>query len=224
MKTQTILSKLIHVVLILAFLTMAFSCKSFFDADIDPPRLVLDDLPEKEPEIEFPKGILGTSAGFGWNSSEDISETAFCFGAEYQFRLSNNNNKGAGYLGGFANYHTEKADDYSLNSLKLGPKYTYYDRLTRNGEVDLTYSLKGHYETGSVENFGNKDDITGYGASASIGVNFNLSSKFSIGVETPVISYWDQTLKYDGGEVNRNQTSIAFNKNNPVMGYARWRF
>ncbi|OUS01581.1 hypothetical protein A9Q86_07345 [Flavobacteriales bacterium 33_180_T64] len=240
MKTKTIFSRLIYTLLFAIVLSVNFGCAALLDAELNGRETIpftangLLDLNELNNRAEatevklelrdfYSKHLLGTSAGFGLNSTEGESETSFCFGGEYNYRISEDNYNHASYLGAFANYHTQNADERKLNTFRVGAQYTYFDRITKNSELDLTYGIKTHYEFGDLENFGNKEDITGYGASLTIGANYNVNECFSIGIVAPLASWSQQTFEYDGGELEQENTWIGLNKDNMVMGYARWR-
>lgn len=236
MKPKTIFSRIIFLFLFAFVLSANFGCAAIFDAHLKGKEIPIDkngkiDIEKLENMMDenqeqsinfYTKDYLGIAAGFGLNSTEGESETSICFGAEYNRRISKDNYNNASYLGAFAGYHTQSADDRKLNTLKTGLKYTYFDRITKNAELDLTYGIKGHYEFGSIENFGNKDDITGYGASLTLGANFNVSKNFSIGIEAPILSWSQRTFKYDGGEFEQQNTMLGINKNNIVMAYGRF--
>ncbi|MBO6605332.1 hypothetical protein [Psychroserpens sp.] len=225
MKTKTLFSRLVYLAIISIVINTSYSCAAFFDADIESP-LLKDNVRIQdyyEPN-SYSKNIFGASAGVGFNSFDGESTTSICPGIEYLFRVSEDREEGAAYLGATATYHYESADEFKLNSFRVGPKFTYFDRLTRDGVVDLTYGLKAHYEFGNIENFGNKEDVTGYGLTASIGANFNVNERLSIGVEAPFASWGEQTFEFSGGDITRDNTWIGLNKDNVAMGYVRWRF
>jgi len=231
MKAKTISTNALYLIAVTLLLFSNFGCAAFFDAAIDagisPPRLEVDDNGDltKGTNSEFySRQIAGVSAGIGYNAFNDNNTTSLCAGAEYLYRISEDNYDGASYLGASATYHYESADEFKFNSVRLAPKFTYFDRLTKNGEVDVTYGIKAHYEFGSVENFGNKDDLTGYGVEAIIGANFNVNKNFSLGFEVPFASWSERTLKFDGGEIKQDNSWVGLNKDNMVMAYGRFRF
>jgi len=240
MKTKTLFKKTICLILLVGFISTNFGCKAMFDMDIDGDREIprtedgFIDIKEMDKRMEeylaneatkplstYPQSFIGLAGGFGLNSVEGESTTSYCFGGEYNYRVVDNDNNGAGYIAGFANYNAESSDNRDLNLLSAGLKYTHFDRITANGEVDLTYSVKGFYESGSLDSFGFEEDITGYGASLSIGANYNVTDKFSIGVEIPFFTYRNRTFEYEDQEIDQSSTWLGLNKGNVAMAYAR---
>ncbi|WP_298893692.1 hypothetical protein [uncultured Psychroserpens sp.] len=177
---------------------------------------VVDSLDEG---VGWANSTIGGSAGFGWNDNDGNSETSFCVGAEYLHRISRDkrNPNGAGYVGAYVNYHNSSADNFDESLLRVGAKYTYFDRITAFNEVQLTYGAGAYYDTGSLDFSGFDEDVTGYGASLYFGANFRLCDKASIGVEVPVISFVSRTFESNGNEVTRDNISAMINKNNPAM-------
>jgi hypothetical protein len=169
----------------------------------------------------YPKSFLEASGGFGLNSTEGESETSFCVGAGYNYRISDDNYNGASYVGAFANHQISSATEYKFNKTQIGLQYNYFDRVTKNGELDFTYGIKVNYETGDVENYGFTEDFTGYGASLIVGANFNINDNISVGATIPFLSHSQRTYKYDGGEIQTDNTWLGLNKDNMIMAYAR---
>lgn len=228
--------------LLLSVLTMNYSCAALFDAELgggqDLPltKEGLLDLEEMSKRLDkmnelyengvvgtYPKSYIGAAAGLGLNSIEGESTTSYCFGGEYNHRVYENNNNSAGYVGAFAQYHAETADESDLNLFKGGIKYTHFDRITANGEVDLTYGINAFYETGSSESFGFKDDITGYGASLTLGANFKISDKLAFGVEVPFLTHRQRTFESESSdqEFDQSATWFGLNKGNVAMASLR---
>ncbi|MCB0382080.1 MAG: hypothetical protein KDD05_01895 [Psychroserpens sp.] len=237
MKTKTLIVRLFITLLASLLISTNFGCAALMDAELNGQQYIpftkeglvdlnelakLADKNQKLMEQQFyPYQFVAASAGFGLNSTEDRSETSFCFGGEYNYRISKDNYNGASYVGAFANHQISNADESKFNRTQFGLQYNYFDRVTKNAELDLTYGLKAHYEVGDIENFGFTEDFTGYGASLNIGANFNVNDNFAIGVSVPFLSYAQRTYKYDGGEVDVSNTWIGLNKDNMVMAYAR---
>lgn len=224
MKTKAIISKF-KMLLLLVAASFTFSCAGLFDAFMEG-RLAEDGtvVDPIDSDIEVPNFLVGGSTGLGWDSNDGNSATTLCFGAEFLYNIFEDDRNGAGYIGGFAGYHNWSADDSKENILRLGPKFVYFDPITPRGEVDLTYGIKGFYETGSREIFSSKDDITGWGVTSFVGANYNINERLSIGLELPFFGWSERTFKFDGGEVKQDNTSLAINKNNPAMAYIRFGF
>ena len=241
MKTKTLIIKF-TLGLFLSFLISAnYGCAAMLDAELNGQEpipftsegfLDLNELAKRQEQFEknranytyYPQNLAGVSAGFGLNSTEGESETSFCIGGEYGYRLSQDNYNRAGYANIFANYSSQSSDQTDQNLISAGLGYTLFDRITANAEVDLTYGVKAFYETGSYESFGFKEDITGYGANLSIGANYNVNDKFAVGVNVPFLSYSQRTYEYNGGEVDVSNTWFGLNKDNMIMAYARFGF
>ena len=218
-------------------LSTNFGCAALFDAELKGKELPKDEngnidyekLGEQMAEeyIQqnftrwYPKDFLEVSAGFGLNSTEGDSETSLCFGAGYNYRISEDNYNGASFLNASAIYHTQSADDRKLNTTNLSLGYTYFDRINKTAELDLTYGIKASYEIGSLENFGVKEDITGYGVSALIGANYNVNENFSIGITVPFLTWSQRTFEFEGNEFEQENTWLGINKDNLVMAYGR---
>jgi hypothetical protein len=216
--------------LILVFTVLLFwgtFLSAFSQGSVTPVDVISsDDIAIQEiPRIQdlFAKQTIGISAGFGFKSRDDVEDrTTICFGGEYLRKINDREDCGA-YLGGFASYHTSSQDEFKKNVFKVGPKFEYHHPITQSGEAQLVGGLKGFYKTGSEEDFGFKQDLTGYGASLYSGFNIRLSSKWDLGVEFPIVSYSSTKFEFNGNESTQNSTTIALNKRNPLMLYGRIR-
>ncbi len=237
MKTTLFITRLIYALLFSILISTNFGCAAFMDAELNGQQTIpftkeglidlnkLAELAEADQKLYtrrfYTQQFVEGSAGFGLNSIEDETETSFCFGAGYNYRISEDNYNGASYLGAFANYQSLSADELDASMLRAGLKYTYFDRITKNAEVDLTYGFKAFYETGSQEDFGFKQDVSGYGAAFTIGANFNVTDDFAIGLEVPFINYIQRTFEYEDEETKEENIRFGLNKDNMVMAYAR---
>ncbi|WP_298901178.1 hypothetical protein [uncultured Psychroserpens sp.] len=174
--------------------------------------------------VAWANNTIGGSAGFGWSDNDGNSETSFCVGAEYLRRITGDrqNPNGAGYIGAYATYHNASADNFDESIFRVGPKYTYFDRLTAFNEVQLIYGANAYYETGTRDFSGFEEDVTGYGASLYTGVNIRLCNKASLGVEVPVVSYLSRTFEANGTEFDQDNFRIGINKDNMVSATLRW--
>ena len=174
--------------------------------------------------VEWAKSSIGASAGVGWGDVEGNSETSYCVGAEYLYKISgaDQNPKGAGYATAFANYHKLNAENFNESSFRAGLGYTHFNRLTTLNEVQLTYGVKGFYETGAQDFSGFEDDLTGFGIYLFTGVNVRICSSASLGLEVPVASYLSRTFKSDGNEFDQDQIWVGVNKDNNVAATFRW--
>lgn len=166
----------------------------------------------------------GGGVGLGWSDSDGNSTTSYCVSAEFLAKVfgDDKNPNGAGYLGAFATYHGTSSDGLDESLIKAGAKFSYFDRISALNEVQLIYGVQAFYETGSRDISGFEDDITGYGASAYVGVNFRVNNNVSIGVEAPVLTYRSRTFKSSGSEFKVDGFSAAINKDNPITATARF--
>jgi hypothetical protein len=237
MKTKTLITRLIYALFFSFLISTNFGCAAIFDAELNGQQSIpftkegLLDLNELAKLVEqdqdiierrfYPNQFVAASGGFGLNSSDDQTETSFCIGGEYNYRISDDNYNGASYVGAFASHLISNGDNSKFNRTQVGLQYNYFDRITKNAELDLTYGLRAHYETGDFENFGFTEDFTGYGASLTVGANYNINDNFAIGVTVPFLSHTERTYKYDGGEIDVSNTWLGLNKDNMVMAYAR---
>ena len=182
---------------------------------------IYDDL---DKGVEWADNSISGSVGVGWGDVEGNSETSFCVGAEYLYKINgaDQNPKGAGYLSAFANYHTLSAENFDESTLRAGVGYTHFNRLTAFNEVQLTYGAKGFYETGSQDFSGFEDDITGFGIYLFTGINIRLCDRASLGFEIPVVSYLSRTFESDGNEFDQDQIWAGVNKDNSVSAAFRW--
>ena len=227
---KTIISKIYSLFAVLIFMS-TFSCGVFFNAEIDPPKLDLE-MGNQSPDsndnyglYEFPENVLNAQIGYGYTSVESNSTSEICLGAGYQLKVAENSNlRAAGYVGFSASHHIGKSDNLDTNITKLGVGYNYYDGITKYNEVQIVYGLKAEYEFGNLENFGNKDDVSGYLASAYLGANFNINEDMSFGVGTSIFSWGERTFKSNGNEFKQSTTAFAFNKKNATMAYLRFHF
>ena len=173
-----------------------------------------------------PKNTWGISAGLSYSDRDDNNRTTFCLGTEYLTRINTPEDRGdcGLYLGGSASYHYSTKDEFNKSVFKVGPKVQFHTPINYAGDTQLITGLKAAYLFGTEENFGNKDDLTGYGVSLTSGLNLRLSARWTIGVEFPVISYSSTTLKSQefDVEITEDRFSIAINKRNPLMAYSRF--
>ncbi|WP_204344538.1 hypothetical protein [Psychroserpens algicola] len=236
MKTKTIITKSIGIILLFGLLSTNFGCAALFDAELDGQDIPRDEngmidfkkLEEQVLEdfrnnqlVAYPQHFIETSGGFGLNSTEGDSETSFCIGAGYNHRISKDNFNTASYLKGFATHHSQSADDRKLNVTRVGAGYTLFDRASKNGKLDLTYGIDLSYGFGTLENFDFKEDLTEYRGELKVGANYSLSSKLDLGVTIPIASWSQQNYESDGFEFEQQNTWIGINKDNLIMGYAR---
>lgn len=225
MKTEN----LILVFALFLFINTTFDGFAQGDTPIPVTTITSDDIIQQidlsDIQNLYPKQSWGISAGFSWRDRADNSRTTFCVGTDYLFKINDKPDCGA-YFGGFAAYHTSSQDELKENIFKFGPKFEYRIPINESRDTQLLAGLKGFYKTGSEENFGFKQDITGYGGSFYSGLNVRINSKWAIGFEFPIASYASLTFKDENSdnETKQNNTSIALNKRNPLMAYSRLRF
>ena len=213
---------LINRLLIMTILILITSCgRSLYNVKALKEIEGISSSEEASNEANWSKHVLGGNLGFGVDSFGDLKTTSLDFGAEYLISLFLNEDEGAGYIGATANYQTVSSDNFDENIFRIGPKLSYFDKVTKSNEVQLVYGVSAYYETGNREFSGSKDDISGYGAYAFIGANFNVNNKFSIGVEAPVFSWSNRTFSSGSGEFEVDNTFLGINKNNILMAYLR---
>lgn len=237
MKTPTLFTRLIYLILLSILISTNYGCKAMFDAELNGDQTIpftkeglldlnkLSEWAEADQDIAikdfYPNQFVAASAGFGLNSSEGESETSFCFGGEYNYRISEDNYNGASYVGAAVSHHISSADEYKFNRTSFGLQYNYFDRITKNAELDLTYGIKAQYEIGNIENFGFEEDFSGIGASLLIGASYNVNDKIAVGVTVPFFSFNQRTYEFEDNEREISNTWLGLNKDNMVMAYAR---
>nr|WP_321233911.1 hypothetical protein [uncultured Psychroserpens sp.] len=234
MKTTTILRAL-YVLVFVMLLSTNFSCAGFLNAELDGDIPMKDGFPDFEKieenavkefnkqfyEQYYPQDFIEVSGGLGLDSTEGDSETSFCIGAGYNYRISEDNFNNATFVRGFATHHSQSADERKFNVTRVGAGITYFDRASRNGKLDLTYGLNGSYGFGTSENFGSKDDLTEYRFELDLGINYEISKGLDIGATITTASWAEQTFESGGNEFTQQHTWIGLNKDNMIMAYAR---
>ena len=173
---------------------------------------------------QWAKNTLGGTAGVGYSEFDGNSETSYCVGGEYLYRIAGGeyNTSGAGYLGAFANYGFTNSDNFDQNIFKGGVKFSYFDPITPFNEVQLVYGANVFLENGSREFSGIEEDICGYGANIYTGANFRICDRLSAGVEVPVFSFLNRTFEANGNEFETDNFWVGLNKDNSVMATLRW--
>lgn len=213
MKTNTLFSKPLTYVM-LAFIITAFSCAPLHKSDL---------VVSGEANDDWKPFYAGASAGYGSTSVEGESTSAFCVGSEILYNFLQNDN-GALYGGVFANYHSSSSDFVDENLIRAGVRGRYFDHIIPSRRLQAVYGVDAYALTGSREFSTVEEDISGIGASAIVGLNYNFNNDLSLGFETSVFNYWNQTFEYDGFEQDVSTTSFGLNKNNIVMAYLRFGF
>lgn len=229
---KTVLCALVFLIL----LSTNLGCAAFFDAELGTkPIPIKDDGTPDFDKIEdmiledfrknnqnfYPQNFLEFSGGLGLNSVEDQSETSYCIGAGYNYRISEDNYNRASYIKGFATQHWQDSDNLKSSITRVGAGYTLFDRIDKLGQLDLTYGVDINYGFGTFENFNVDEDYTELAASLKIGANYQVTDKFSVGITAPVFSWTKQTFEANGFEFEQENTWVGLNKNNLVMAYGR---
>ena len=240
MKTTKIL-KALYVLAFAILLSTNFSC-ALFDAELGSRPLptnadgsmdfdkiediIIDDFwngNRGNPEniTFYAPRFVDVAAGLGLHSTDGDTETTYCIGAGYNHRISKDNYNGASYIRGFATQHWQNADDRESSITRVGVGYTYFDRINKVGDLDLTYGLDVNYGFGTVENFGTDEDFSEIAATLKIGANYEVSDRLDIGVTVPFASWAEQTFEAGGVEFKQDHTWFGLNKDNMIMAYGR---
>jgi len=218
MKTNTLFSKPLTYVM-LAIIITSFSC-----APLHRSNLTVSPNSGDSPDSQWSQFYAGTSAGYGSTSVEGESTSSFCVGAEIMYNFLSSD-EGALYGGVFGGYHSTSSDFVDESHLKVGVRGRYFDNIIPSRRLQAVYGVDGYIISGKREFSMSEDDISGTGASAVVGLNWDFpESNFSLGFEAPVFNYLNQTFEYDGGEIDQSTTSFGLNKNNIVMAYLRFGF
>ncbi|MEY8849505.1 hypothetical protein AB9K26_11850 [Psychroserpens sp. XS_ASV72] len=204
-------------------LLFCFSCRPIMEP-MDGREYKLELPPEDKPsKNSWAPFVGGGSLGYGNNSVEGESTSSFCAGGEFMYNFLGNDQGGL-YGGAFGNYMTTSSDGFDESLFRVGLRARYFDHIIPSQRLQLSYGADIFAESGEREFSMAKDDISGFGASAKLGLNLNLPDNFSIGVEAPVFTYLNRKYEYNGGEIEQSSTWFGINKDNVVMAYLRFGF
>ena len=202
----------------LAIIVTSFSCSPLHRSNLTVAPSSGDSY-----DYDWEQFYVGGSAGYGSNSSDDFTVSSFCLGAELMYNLFDSDD-GAFYAGIFGNYYSSSADNYDESLLRGGLRARYFDHIIPSRRLQAVYGVDLFAGSGKREFSMAEDDVSVTGGSAVVGLNLNFENDLSIGFEAPVFNYWNQTFKYDGGEVDVSNTSFGINKDNIIMAYLRFGF
>ena len=171
----------------------------------------------------FPQQTIGVSAGVGFEN--DFEETSFCLGADYNYRLTQDETKrNAFYLGTYGYIDTSSFNDNKWNAFSLGVKPHLQIPITPLREGQLTFGVKASYDFGTEE-FGDfKETFNGFHAGVYSGFDIRVNKKLTLGIEFPIFSHVNYTFEpEDGGEnFDISNSSLLINLDNPAMFYAKF--
>ena len=202
----------------LAIIITSFSCSPLHRSNLTVAPSSGDSY-----DYDWEQFYVGGSAGYGSNSSDDFTVSSFCFGAELMYNLFDSDD-GAFYAGIFGNYYSSSADNFDESLFRGGLRARYFDHIIPSRRLQAVYGVDLFAGSGKREFSMAEDDVSVTGGSAVVGLNLNFENDLSIGFEAPVFNYWNQTFKYDGGEVDVSNTSFGINKDNIIMAYLRFGF
>ncbi|WP_323787490.1 hypothetical protein [Psychroserpens sp.] len=217
MKTKTFFSNPLTYIM-LAIIATSFSCAPIHRSNLTVTPSSIDSV-----EDEWEQFYAGGSAGYGSNTSEDFTTSSFCFGAELMYNFFGDDN-GALYGGIFGNYNSSSSDNVDESLIRGGLRGRYFDHVIPSKRLQAVYGIDLYAGSGQREFSMAKDDVTVTGGSAVVGLNLNFENNLSLGLEAPVFNLWNETYKYDGGEIDVSNTSFGLNKNNIIMAYLRFGF
>ncbi|MGS2725741.1 hypothetical protein ACU8DI_03965 [Psychroserpens sp. BH13MA-6] len=175
----------------------------------DAPKSIMAN--DAQEQAAFVLSMLSFGAGVGFN---DI-ETLWCLRAEYYLRLALLNRSAAyGSLG--LGYDGSSGDFFTATVFNVTLKMLMFTQLVRQfQQVRFIYGLLAQYGFGNYKyDDGYKPDITRLTIGALVGFQILLSQRWSLMLQSNILSYREQTTKFDGGEVKENSTVGLFNKQN----------
>ena len=119
---------------------------------------------------------------------------------------------------------SSSSDNVDESLIRGGIRGRYFDHVLPSKRLQAVYGIDLYAGSGQREFSMAKDDVTVTGGSAVVGLNLNFENNLSLGLEAPVFNLWNETYKYDGGEIDVSNTSFGLNKNNIIMAYLRFGF
>jgi hypothetical protein len=165
---------------------------------------------EQVEEILFAIQMIAVGAGLG--VGED--ETSWCLHATYYYKLRQFQRSALyGSLG--LTYNGLNINDQSRNIVDLQLRLLMFHTISQLNEVRLIYGLLGGYGFGS-EKFNNfNTDITRVTLAVVMGFQLMLSTRWSLSLQTNVVSHNSWTFKPEsGGEFKNDFTNFLIMKNN----------
>ncbi|WP_299223483.1 outer membrane beta-barrel protein [uncultured Psychroserpens sp.] len=210
MKTKTIFSKPLTYIM-LTIIATCFSCA----VPLHRSNMTVSPPGDGASLGDWAQFSAGASLGYGSDSSDDDTVSAFCAGAEFMYNIIGGD-EGALYGGLYGSYHTTSADDWDESIIRGGVRARYYDHILPSRRLQAVYGVDIFTETGDREIGMFKDDITGFGGSAVVGLNYNFNENLSLRVDAPVFTTLSRTLEFEGGEVDVDKTWFGINKDNVV--------
>lgn len=168
---------------------------------------------KQENIVAFAMKMIAFGVGFGFTELE----TLWCMHAEYYLRLALFQSS-AFYASLGAGYNGISGDFLSTNLLDVTLKLLMVSILAKQyQQVRIQYGIFAKYAFGKNKfDDGFKNDITFLTAGVIIGLHILLTTQWSLMVQTNVLTYEEQTNKFDGNESKSNSTFGLINKNNVI--------
>jgi hypothetical protein len=189
------------------------------DYILDDFKSYLDHKPElsdrvneqvKPEDIVFAMQMVAIGAGLGFGEDE----TSWCLQAAYYYRLKQFQKSalygslGIAYSGFTFNDQTQNLVDVQLRLLM-------FSTISKLMEIRLLYGILAGYGFGKEKFNDFTTDITRFTLAAIVGFQLMLSARWSLALETNLLSHNKWTYKPEsGGEFNQDFTNILINKNN----------
>ncbi|WP_298901180.1 hypothetical protein [uncultured Psychroserpens sp.] len=161
--------------------------------------------------VAYALNMIAFGVGFGFTDLE----TLWCMHAEYYLRLALVQN--AAFYGAFGiGYSSINGDFLNTNLLNVSLKLLMVSLLAKQfQQVFLQYGIFAKYAFGKNKfNDGFKNDLNVLTAGLIIGLHILLTTRWSLMVQTNVLTYEEQTIKTEGSETKSDSTFGLINKNN----------
>jgi len=176
----------------------------------DAPKSITE-YQRQENAVAYVMQMLAFGVGFGFTELE----TLWCLHAEYYLRLALINNAALyGSLG--VGYTGVSGDNFDSTITDVFIKVLMVSLLTKQfQQVFLQYGVFARYGFGNnTFNDGFKTDLNILSAGVVLGLHILLTSQWSLIAQTNVLTYQEQTNKFEGSEIKSNSTFGLINKNN----------
>jgi hypothetical protein len=161
-------------------------------------------------DILFAMQMVAIGAGLGLGEDE----TSWCLQAAYFYRLKQFQKSALyGVLG--AAYSGFNFNDQTQNIIDIQLKLLMFTTLSKLNEIRLIYGLMAAYGFGKEKFNSFTTDITRFTLAAVVGFQLMLSTRWSLALETNLLSHNKWTYKPEsGGEFKQDFTNFFINKNN----------
>ncbi|EDP72830.1 hypothetical protein FBALC1_17052 [Flavobacteriales bacterium ALC-1] len=182
--------------------------KSFLE---NKPEVSLKTFEEQNPEdIIFAMQMLAVGAGLGLGEDE----TLWCLHAAYYYKLRQYK-RSALYASLGLVYDGLSIGDRTQSLIDLQLKLLMFHSISKLNEIRLIYGLLGGYGFGNEKYNNFTTDITRVTLAVIMGVQLMLSTRWSIALQTNLITHRALTYKPESGEEYKNDfTNFLIAKNN----------